>query len=184
MRRRLLAVLLFFVFFTLSSGAFYNFTWGTTKELIKQKEVQQPLFETDKLLVYDAFLFEQKVQKIYSFEDNKLKTVLYTFNEVPSELKAYLVVYEYIDGEITKLLQEQLSKTEKWGNDRFESLPELAMALGDVTYSSIWIADSLITHALYSKDLNITHIIYINSFESILKDLELNETIHPDYEDI
>mgnify|MGYP000878495565 CR=1 FL=1 len=184
MQRRLLAILLFFVFFTLSSSAFYNFTWGTTKELIKQKEVQQPFFETDKLLVYDAFLFEQKVQKIYSFEDNKLKTVLYTFTEVPCELKAYLTGYEFIDEEIAKLLQEPLSKTERWGNDRFKNLPELAMALGDVTYSSIWIANSLITHALYSKDLNITHIIYINSFESILKDYGLNEEVHPDYEDI
>lgn len=184
MQRRLFVILLILVTFTLSTSAFYNFTWGTSKELIKEKKAVNPLFETDNFLVYETFLFEQKGQKIYNFEDNKLKTVLYTFTEVPSELKGYLTDYQFIDNEITKILQEPVSQTEKWGNDRFKNLPELAMALGDVTYSSIWLTNSLITHALYSKDLNITHIIYINSFESILKDIELNEEVHPDYENI
>ncbi|MFA6694946.1 MAG: hypothetical protein WCS44_08975 [Bacillota bacterium] len=151
-----------------------DFSWKAGVEEIKATEKTEPQLEATDFLVYELALFNKPVQKIYSFNNNQLTTVFYIFNELPSELKGFLTDYEAVNTELETLLGAPLSVNERWEDERFKAFPELALALGDLTFSSIWVSgiDSLLTHSLYANDLSITHVIFLNPIEDLLRDLE------------
>ncbi|MDD2430866.1 MAG: hypothetical protein PHC96_04095 [Firmicutes bacterium] len=151
-----------------------DFSWKAGVDEIKEAEKTEPQLEATDFLVYELALFNKPVQKIYSFNNNQLTTVFYIFNELPSELKGFLTDYEAVNTELETLLGAPLSVNERWEDERFKAFPELALALGDLTFSSIWVSgiDSLLTHSLYANDLSITHVIFLNPIEDLLRDLE------------
>ncbi|HHY19183.1 MAG TPA: hypothetical protein GX522_04735 [Firmicutes bacterium] len=161
------------------AGAFYEANWGSTKDMIKQDQKDILVAETDEFLAYIGTLFDKQIQKVYLFTEEGLDSILYTFTEVPEELKDYIYNYQDVNKELEAILGKPLFADESWGDERFKNLPELALALGDLRYSTVWIKDDVITHIVYANDLNIYHVIFINPFDDILGENNLSSKIEP-----
>lgn len=57
--------------------------WGMSVEDVKKNEILELLTENDELLSYDGKLYDYNASVAYSFEDNKLNTVIKTIYKTP-----------------------------------------------------------------------------------------------------
>lgn len=183
MFKRAAALFLFLLLsFVVCAESLSGFPWNAGVDEVKAQEEIDPLYETSSFIVYETTLFGRKVQKIYSFDENRLTSIIYIFYELPSELKGYLHDYEAVSEELEAALGTPLDYMERWEDERFKVFPELALTLGDLSFTAFWLegSDSLVTHSLYANDLSINHVIYINPLMDIFLNFDLNEEFGED----
>lgn len=159
---------------SIDNNPFRNTEWGMSIQKVKSTEKEEPVYEGDKIIVYEDYLMKLPVEVIYIFVDNKLVRAKYNFIQKHTNKNDFISDYKALNKALNNKYGNADEKDHFWSEDLYKDSPNdwgLALSVGHHSYFTKWeTSETEILSALYGDNYEITMGIEYTSKE--LKDLE------------
>ena len=149
-------------------------TFGMTPQEVLSAEDEEPLINTEDMIVYADHKAAGKNATLgYLFTNGELNSIVISFNESHSNNNLFIEDFDDVDESLTAKYGENtlFKRNMIWNDDLFkdsESDYGLAVSCGDLVISSIWFLDGCtISHALTGDNYSINHGLMYSSDEGI-----------------
>ena len=144
-----------------SQTNFRRTSWGMSLHQVKSTEEEQPVYETDGLLMYNLTVGGLSANLFYRFLNGLLGLSTYVFTESHSNKNLFIDDYLAIKAVLRQKYGSPLSDQTVWRNSLFKNDPEkwgTAVSIGHLSYKTYWeLEEMVIMLSLIGDEYDITH---------------------------
>jgi hypothetical protein len=140
---------------------FRDTEWGMSSEQVQSLEKTEPVYPKKDTLTFKGKVAGKRVDIVYAFKNDKLKTGIYIFTEKHINNNVYLQNYEKTNEFLDLKYGNPVSRKVSWSNELYKEKKGyygLAVSLGHLALESTWNKEkTTIVHTLSGTNNTIEH---------------------------